>query len=335
MDHRQINNLWINELLLVFSELGGDLDALTHGLASVKNGKLEPGEQLDLIDARTLWHRAVAAMDYSNLGVEIGRRLSPRSSGLIFPLLLHSPSVRKAIELLIRYQTLISENGRFRIIQADSPDSLSLEYLPAQSSVGVHPQHVLSVITATLKNLSLISAGRTKARVLQVPACLDGESISAALRVPVVVGGERYVIVLGTQDIDVLIQGRDEHLYQLLQGYADGLSRARSAGQGFLDHVKSHMESCDLVRLDVLTLATSVGFKKRTLQRHFDEQGTSFRKLKEGLLKEKVLDLLVVRQLPTELVAEELGYADVSTLHRAFKGWFGVTPGQFKSQIGS
>lgn len=335
MDHRYINNLWVNELLLVLSELGVDIDSLTKGVKGIQDGRLSVGEQLDLVEARTLWHRAVSASGLEHLGVEAGRRLSPRSSGLLFPLLLHSPSVRTGMELLVRYQGLISENGRFRFVEATQDDVVALEYLPAQSSVSVHLQHVLSVITAILKNVSLISAGNTRARLLHLPAGADAEGVAEALKCPVVSCGERYIVEFDNTAIDAVITGRDEHLYQLLLGYADGLSRAQRVGQGFLDHVKSHMEGDDLVRLDIDTLAKTVGFKKRTLQRHLDEQGTSFRKLKEGLLKEKVLELLVVRQLPTEQIVEVLGYADVSTLHRAFKTWFGVTPGQFKSQIGS
>lgn len=336
MDHRHINNLWVNELLLVLSDLGVDIGFLTKGVKGIQGGRLLVGEQLDLVEARTLWHRAVSTSDREHLGVEVGRRLSPRSSGLLFPLLLHSPSVRTGMELLVRYQSLISENGRFRFVEATENNVVALEYLPAQSSVAVHLQHVLSVITATLKNISLISAGGTKAHLLHLPAgAEDVEGVARILKCPVVSVGERYIVELDNTAIDAVITGRDEHLYQLLLGYADGLSRAQRVGQGFLDHVKSHMDGNDLVRLDIDTLAKAVGFKKRTLQRHLDEQGTSFRKLKEGLLKEKVLELLVVQQLPTEQIVEVLGYADVSTLHRAFKAWFGVTPGQFKSQIGS
>ena len=75
-----------------------------------------------------------------------------------------------------------------------------------------------------------------------------------------------------------------------------------------------------------------MGMTMRTLQRHLDEQRTNFRKLKEGLLKERVLELLVVKQLPVADVAEALGYADVSTFYRAFKAWFGVTLRQFKNR---
>ena len=334
MDHRQINNLWVNGLLQTFSALGLDMAALCRGIKSIEQGRLAPGQQVDLVEARTLWHRAVAASDFSNLGVEVGLRLSPRSTGLLFPLLLHSPSIRTAVELLVRYQMLISQNGLFRVNDINSSNSLLCTYVPARSSVAVHPQHSLSVITAALKTLGSISSRRIRAS-LCLPAGLDAEGISALLQCPVQAAGELYILELACEGMDEPIAGRDEHLYQLTLGYAEGLLRAQNAGQGFLDQIKHHMDGEQLVQTDIDTVAAAVGVTRRTLQRHLDDQGTSFRKLKEGLLKERVLELLVARHLPISHIAEALGYADVSTFHRAFKAWFGVTPRQFKSQIGS
>lgn len=334
MDPRHINNLWINGLLQTFSDLGLDVAELSRGMKGIEGGRLAAGCQLDLVEARTLWHRAVAVSRHRLLGVEVGMRLSPRSTGLLFPLLLHCPTLRTGLQLLVRYQALISENGSFRLSESDSTSAMVCEYVPAHSSVAIHPQHALSVITSILQSLALVSPGRMLT-LLRLPAGLDAGAITGLLHCAVESVGDRYLLELDSEGLDSVIVGRDEHLYQLLLGYAEGLIRAQRTGQGFLEYIKRHIDSDQLVQTDIDAVALAVGMKKRTLQRHLDEQGTSFRKLKEGLLKEKVLELLVVKQLPVGEIAEVLGYADVSTFHRAFKTWFDVTPRQFKSQIGS
>lgn len=335
MDPRHINNLWINSLLQVFADLGLDIAELSWGMKGIEDGRLAAGCQLDLVEARTLWHRAAALSHRAFLGIEVGRRLNPRASGFLFPLLLHSPSVRTALELRIRYQTLISENGSLRPVDTGDSSREVYEYVPAQSSVASHSQQVLSVITATLRTLSRVSSGRCQPRLVRLPSAMDAQAIADLLGCPVESTGDRYWLELDGDSLDLEISGRDEHLYQLLLQYADGLSRTQRAGQSFLEYIKSHIDGEPLVQTDIQAVALAVGMKTRTLQRHLDEQGTSFRKLKEGLLKEKVLELLVVRQRPARDIAETLGYADVSTFHRAFRAWFGVTPRQFKSQIGS
>src|SRR5690606_4618872 len=233
-------------------------------------------------------------------GVEVGLRLSPRSTGLLFPLLLHSPSIRTAVELLVRYQMLISQNGLFRVNDISSSNSLLCTYVPARSSVAVHPQHSLSVITAALKTLGSISSRRIRAS-LCLPAGLDAEGISALLQCPVQAAGELYILELACEGMDEPIAGRDEHLYQLTLGYAEGLLRAQNAGQGFLDQIKHHMDGEQLVQTDIDTVAAAVGVTRRTLRRHLDDQVTSFRKLKEGLLKERVLELLLARHQPNAI----------------------------------
>lgn len=335
MDPRHINNLWVNGLLQVFIDLGLDVEEISRGMKGIYGGKLAAGCQLDLVEARTLWHRAVIVSGRDLLGLEVGMRLSPRSTGLLFPLLLHCPTVRKGLELLVRYQALISENGSFRLNETEEGDGNVFEYIPAHSSVAIHPQHALSVIAATIMNIALVSSSRCRVGLLRLPAGMDAATISASLQCPVESSGCQYVLEVDGESLDEPVVGRDEHLYQLLLGYADGLSRAQRAGQGMLDYIKSYMGNDQLVQIDIESIAQAMGMKKRTLQRNLDDQGTSFRKLKEGLLKEKVLELLVVRQLPISEIAMTVGYADVSTFHRAFRTWFGVTPNQFKGQIGS
>src|SRR5690606_42139244 len=120
MDQRHINNLRVHGLVQSDAALGLDMAALCRGIKSIEQGRLAPGQQVGLVEARALRHRAVATSDFSNLGVEVGLRLSPRSTGLLFPLLLHSPSIRTAVELLVRYQMLISQNGLFRVNDINS-----------------------------------------------------------------------------------------------------------------------------------------------------------------------------------------------------------------------
>jgi AraC-like DNA-binding protein len=57
--------------------------------------------------------------------------------------------------------------------------------------------------------------------------------------------------------------------------------------------------------------------------------GTSFRQLKEEVLKEFSTSLLLNDKIAIESLAEHLGYSEPSAFHRAFKSWFGVTPRQF------
>jgi AraC-like DNA-binding protein len=113
------------------------------------------------------------------------------------------------------------------------------------------------------------------------------------------------------------------------------LLRAKRVGQHLIDQIKSAIDIEQPARVSIEDVSARLDLHHRGLQRNLKEQGTSFRQLKESLLKERTLELLVSQRLDIDTIAEQLGYSDASTFHRAFKAWFDVTPKQFREQIGS
>ena len=77
---------------------------------------------------------------------------------------------------------------------------------------------------------------------------------------------------------------------------------------------------------DIDMAAGALSYSRRTLTRRLREEGTSFLKIKDPLRRHIALDLLVKEQLPMEVVALQIGFADLSTFHRSFKKWTGTTP---------
>lgn len=69
----------------------------------------------------------------------------------------------------------------------------------------------------------------------------------------------------------------------------------------------------------------------RTLQRRLEEQGSSFANLLAEVRRSHAERLLSRSSDPISEVASQVGYADAATFVRAFRGWTGKTPGQFRS----
>lgn len=336
MEHLHINNLWINGLLQAFKQIGLKVDTLSQGIEGIRDGRLEPGYQLDLVNARTIWHRAVSQSADPLLGVKVGLSQNPRSTGVLLPILFHSPSTRIALAHIAHFQTLISESGQYRVHDNNnSPRGcIMLEYVPAPSSVGITPQQIMSVVTGTLMMLKQITDNTVYATKLYLPPGMNAPAIAEALCCDTEIHPGNIAIQIPEDKLDLAIYGRDEHLYQLSLGYAEGLLRAKRAGQNFLNHIKTCIDTDLPAQVSIDDVALQLDIHRRTLQRNLKEQGTSFRQLKESLLKERTLDLLISNHLDTDSIAEQLGYADASTFHRAFKGWFNTTPKLFKAQMG-
>lgn len=64
----------------------------------------------------------------------------------------------------------------------------------------------------------------------------------------------------------------------------------------------------------------------RTVHRRLDEEGSSFRAIKDALRRDLALARLTKTRDPVSQVAADLGYADTSAFYRAFVEWTGTAP---------
>jgi len=80
--------------------------------------------------------------------------------------------------------------------------------------------------------------------------------------------------------------------------------------------------------IDQTSVAALAGISAPTLRRRLEEEGTSFRDLRQDVLNEAAKRLLADRKSLAE-IAEELGFSDYRAFTRAFKAWNGESPMHF------
>ena len=66
----------------------------------------------------------------------------------------------------------------------------------------------------------------------------------------------------------------------------------------------------------------------RSLTRHLADDNTSYRRLVEEVRQSIARELLLHSDQPVAAIANHLGYSDPANFGRAFRRWFGVSPGQ-------
>ena len=77
-------------------------------------------------------------------------------------------------------------------------------------------------------------------------------------------------------------------------------------------------------------LARDLGVAPSTLHRKLGMEGTSFRQIKDALRRDLAIDRLVHSDSSVADIADELGFAEPSAFHRAFRGWTGLRPGDYR-----
>ncbi|OUS00620.1 hypothetical protein A9Q81_10335 [Gammaproteobacteria bacterium 42_54_T18] len=333
MKHLYISSTWVNGLLKGFAALGLDLNVIIKDLPGFEQCQFQEDQRVELSTARQLWHRATQISKDPLLGYTLGLSQDYRVIGVLAPVLWHSPTVQEALNNIIRFQKLISDSGSYRATYIRDAESnliyLDYEYVPVYNIVPVNPQQVLAVVTGTIGIIQAISNNCVSPISLRVPGQLPTKTLSKHFNCTVTSGAENFIIRFPCTHLKEKLKGHDPHLYEINRTYADELLRANNEGQTLIDTVKDLIRQLGYRAATLDDIDEKIGIQPRSLQRHLSEQGTSFRLLKEEVLKEQAVKMLVFEKIDIETITQLLGYSEPSAFHRAFKGWFGKTPQQW------
>ena len=78
-------------------------------------------------------------------------------------------------------------------------------------------------------------------------------------------------------------------------------------------------------------LAALLAVSVRTLHRQLKEEGASLQALKDGVRRDHAVALLQRTTRPIKQVADAVGFQNEKSFTRAFKGWTGQTPGEYRA----
>ena len=82
--------------------------------------------------------------------------------------------------------------------------------------------------------------------------------------------------------------------------------------------------------LSLEEIADQPHLSPRTVHRRLEEEGSSFRAIKDALRRDMALARLTKTRDPIAQVAADLGYADTSAFYRAFVEWTGMAPVNYR-----
>lgn len=90
-----------------------------------------------------------------------------------------------------------------------------------------------------------------------------------------------------------------------------------------------HLLRAGVSNMDLV--AEKLHITPRTLQRRLKQQGLSYQQLRDEIRLELAEDYLLNTNLSIAEIATLLGFAEPRSFHRSFKGWTGLSPGDYRS----
>ncbi len=96
-----------------------------------------------------------------------------------------------------------------------------------------------------------------------------------------------------------------------------------------IQRVNDYLELQQGVIPTMAETAQALNLPERTLRHQLQQLNTSYKAIREQLIKYKALRLIEYKEYSIEMIAELLGYSEPAAFNHAFKRWFGQSPRQY------
>ncbi len=130
--------------------------------------------------------------------------------------------------------------------------------------------------------------------------------------------------------LELPLAGANPQAAQICEEQCQRLLAKRSQLSGLAGRVRSLLVEHPGQLPGMEQVAARLHLTTRTLRRHLDAEGHTFRQILEEVRKTLAEEMLATGGLTLEEISERLGYGEASNFFHAFARWNGVTPRQFQ-----
>lgn len=291
----------------------------------------DPGFQPGYPLFSQLIERALQLAGEPALGLLVGERLLVSTHGILGFAALQSESLRQAIGLLERYLALRTTLVSLRLVHDEPARQAHIQLIP-RYPLGAIERCVLEAVMLAIKNvLDATSLGNVRLEQASFPfpapayAALAEDMFNCPVAYAQPWAGFSFASALLDQPLRLADPAAFREAELICQRELRKLGAAASLGARIrrlmLEKRNGFPSLAVTARLFHMT--------PRTLHRHLQEEGDSFRQILEQVRHTLAVEHLKAGHLTVQEIAFSLGYNDVANFRRAFKRWEGVPPSAY------
>lgn len=273
-------------------------------------------------------------------GLIIGQHYALAGYGPFLMLLVTSDTLHKALLNGVRFQQLTHLFGSLQL--NIKKGYIHLHYQPIDLNTHSGLFRAQCEISGTYKFLQDIF----KMMGLEIPNIRIELPFKAPKELELIVAYEDYYgqdvkfecqyasfILENTDILNIKIPSADVLTYRVYEekclkdlNKLEGSSRAKLT---ILEYVEEYLEMQNGVIPTMSETACALKIPERTLRHKLQQMQTSYKEIRERLIKQKALKFIENSAYSIEQVAEMLGYSEPAAFNHAFKRWFGQSPRQY------
>ncbi|MGK5090911.1 AraC family transcriptional regulator [Deltaproteobacteria bacterium TL4] len=264
------------------------------------------------------------------LGLHIGKK--NMNYGRVGEVMFNSSSLRQGLELCSRYQRVAMKGINFDWFE--NGDKLFIRIEPQVPEMEVYRGIVEVIMTAVL------TAGRNRMEQMPVPLEVSFEyetpsylsKYEEAFPCPIRFNQPHNQMIFNSEVLDYQFINPDPTLFRIMLDVCEKLMKEMSDKDAFTTNVKKLTEKMfDFQFPNFEIVARTMGTTPRTLRRKLNEEHASFQGILNEIRVKKATYFLNKTHLSMMEISNQLGFANASAFHRAFKKWTGKTPGEYRN----
>ncbi|MBQ0753145.1 MAG: AraC family transcriptional regulator ligand-binding domain-containing protein [Gammaproteobacteria bacterium] len=302
---------------------------------------MQPASRLsgDIFDAFFMDMLLASGDEY--FGFHLGHQLMPGLYGALSNLLFSSMNMREGVQLGLRFQELGGGTIHGFVLE-ELDDGGLLATWTMVSGNAVLRRHLADNMFALLANFvsvvfpSDFPASERMTFAYPAPPREMRQQMEALYRCPIEFDAPASSALLSAELLARPINIHDTRQRQLAVELAEQQLAEQKLQRDWLSSVRRQMRGLLPGRAPQREeVARRLGMSARTLDRRLAENDSSWQQQLDSLRAQLAREYLGDASLSVADVAGLLGFADVRALQRRFRIWTGMTPSQYRQQLGT
>ena len=309
-----------------------------HLLAGLDINLADTASRVPVDRYTTLYNRIIADLDDEAFGL-FDTRMRPGSFEFLCRGMLGAPSLADGLDRARRFLSIVLPDLAVSIERSVDRAELRITEAAPLMAGPDDPARVFAFewLLRLIHSLSCWLVGRGLALdsvdfPFSRPAHADDYTLVYTERSSFV-GGSRLTARFNATLLDLPIRRDEAALASFLEGAPGRISMLYRRDRATVLRVRDLIRDALPASLSQDEAASRLHMSPRTLHRRLEEEGASFRGIKEALRRDIALARLTKTRQPIARVAADLGYADTSAFYRAFTSWTGLSPERYRKQL--
>lgn len=331
-DKGTISIRFVREALAGVRERGLDADLLLHQAGISPELLNAPQARVSSAHFGVLWHQVAQALDDEFFGMD-SHRMKAGSFTLLCHSVIHCATLERALRRALRFLRLVLDDFEGELLRdGDEARVMLKERAGAPARAFAYGTFLI-----ILHGLACWLIGR---RIPLARACFrcPEPDFSAEWRVlfsPDLRFGEAATgFAFAAEFLDMAnVQNERTMKVFLRSAPANFLVKYRNS-EGLVARIRRQLRHIPPETWpDFETLAQQLHFSASTLRRHLLDEGQSYQSIKDDLRRDLAISQLCHSDKSVLDIALDLGFAEASAFHRAFKKWTGAPPGEYRRAL--